>query len=141
MSGRVRRERSLSLPSGQNNTNSSYQAGCVLTALDVDSAGGVLPPQRVLRHTRVIPRILQPGAVDLDSGVFAAGQKHIRQVSRGNGRHGDATTLAEDDGTRGDGRLAAPTWMWSLGLEVEPGFNQPMRNVPPTGCVQVVFSV
>lgn len=55
----------------------------VLTALDVDSAGGVLPPQRVLRHTRVIPRILQPGAVDQDSGVFAVGE-NTRQLSQGN---------------------------------------------------------
>lgn len=75
-------ERSLMGPSGQSRPPTNSLAGGVLTALDVDGAGGVLPPQRVLRHTRVIPRILQPGAVDLDSGVFAAGEKHSAGESR-----------------------------------------------------------
>jgi len=45
----------------------------VLTALDVHGAGGVVLSQRVLHHTRIIPRILQLCSVDLDSGVFPAG--------------------------------------------------------------------
>lgn len=44
--------------------------GSVLTALDMNSAGGVGVPQKVLCHTRVIPRILQLGSADLDPGVL-----------------------------------------------------------------------
>ncbi|TNN44833.1 hypothetical protein EYF80_044982 [Liparis tanakae] len=45
----------------------------VLTALDVHGAGGVVLSQRVLHHTRIIPRILQLCSVDLDPGVLPAG--------------------------------------------------------------------
>lgn len=45
----------------------------ILTALDVNSASGVVLSQRVLHHTCVIPRILQFCSADLDSGVFPVG--------------------------------------------------------------------
>lgn len=45
----------------------------ILTALDINSASGVVLSQWVLHHTCVIPRILQFCSADLDSGVFPVG--------------------------------------------------------------------
>ena len=42
---------------------------CELTALDMNGACAILPPKIILCHTRVVPRVLELGIVDLDPGV------------------------------------------------------------------------
>lgn len=65
----------------------------VLTALDVNSASGVVLPQRVLRHTRVIPRILQFCFADLDSGEFPAGDNTCTAESGESGQGGKKKSM------------------------------------------------
>lgn len=62
----------------------------ILTALDVNSASGVVPSQWVLHHTCVIPRILQFCSVDLDSGVFPVGDNTHRAESGESWRGGNS---------------------------------------------------
>ena len=57
--------------------------GSVLTALDMNSAGGVGVPQKVLCHTRVIPRILQLGSADLDPGVLPVAEGNTNSIGGG----------------------------------------------------------
>ncbi len=62
----------------------------VLTALDVNSASGVVLSQRVLHHTCVIPRILQFCSADLDSGVFPVGDNTCTAESGESGQGGNS---------------------------------------------------
>lgn len=62
----------------------------VLTALDVNSASGVVLSQWVLHHTCVIPRILQFCSADLDSGVFPEGDNTCTAESGESGQGGNS---------------------------------------------------
>lgn len=109
---------------------------CVLTALDVDGAGGVVPPQRVLHHTRVIPRILQPCSFDLDSGEFPVGE-NTRAAESGERRQGGSGMETQHVETRAAiGGVATAALPLSpgcarSGLMWGPGFTQPLGNVLP----------
>lgn len=67
-----------------------YLSSSVLTALDVNSASGVVSSQQVLHHTCVIPRILQFCFVDLDSGVLTVGDNTCTAESGESGQGGNS---------------------------------------------------
>lgn len=62
----------------------------LLTALDVNSASGIVLSQLVLHHTRVIPRILQFRSADLDFGVFPVGDNTRTAESGESGQGGNS---------------------------------------------------
>lgn len=84
----------------------------VLTALDVNSASGVVLSQWVLHHTCVIPRILQFCSADLDSGVFPMGDNTCTAESGESGQGGNSmeTQQVETWGTERQTTGQAAAW-------------------------------
>lgn len=110
--------------------------------MDVDGAGGVLLPQRVLHHARVIPRILQPRSVDVDSGVFPVGD-NTPAAESGPGAAGNMETRGANGSKRrrGNGRLAAPTRMCTLRFTAGAWFHSANGDICNRLLVQRVFPV